>query len=202
MPPVGKPMFATIAGAVAGAIGLLLPGGQLTVAGLAAAALFGTTGGVAGWKIGAALDKAQSQGIPVDELYIYEDAIHQGKVVIIALVEQPGREPDVRSILERAGAESLDQARQQWWLGLRDAEEAAYEGGPAGFTRDEALFRRGFESALSPRINGQTYEEAGAWLRSRYPHEHATPAFRRGFERGRGYRAAAGSVPAGRGAER
>ena len=38
-----------------------------------------------------------------------------------------------RALMEKEGAESIDAARQQWWIGLRDAEEAKYDSPEGGF---------------------------------------------------------------------
>ena len=48
-----------------------------------------------------------------------------------------------------AGAESIDAARESWWLSLRDAEEAHYQTTGGNFQTDEANYRRGFEAALN-----------------------------------------------------
>jgi hypothetical protein len=181
-------MGAVLGGALGAGLGVLIPGvGQVTALGVAMAALLGATGGVTGWKVGDVVDRESAHGVPVDELYVYEDALRRGRSVVIALVEEEAREPRVREALERAGAESLDDARHHWWLGLRDAERAAYADGD--FDAHEAPYRAGFESALDPSLGDASFEEAWPRLRDRHPEHGPHPAFRRGFERGRRHRA-------------
>jgi hypothetical protein len=83
----------------------------------------------------------------------------------------------------------VDAARHAWWIGLRDSEAARYAGTGDDFVRDEPTYRLGFEAALSPRTRGKTYEQSVGWLRERYPHVYAHPAFRRGFDSGQAYHA-------------
>jgi phosphoribosylformimino-5-aminoimidazole carboxamide ribotide isomerase len=92
-----------------------------------------------------------------------------------------------RAALEQAGAETIDAARERWWVGLRSAEEERYEGGAAAFSRDERLFRQGFEAALSPAVRAKTWEEALPELRARHADAVDAPAFRHGWERGQDY---------------
>ena len=81
-----------------------------------------------------------------------------------------GRQAEVvRKILEQAGAEDIDAARENWWLGLRDAEEEHYAADGRNFAQDEPNYRRGFEAALHRETRGKTYEEAGSYLKARYP---------------------------------
>jgi len=187
MPPVGAPMGATLGGAVGVATAFLIPGvGQITALGVAAAALLGAIGGLAGWKAGDAADHALSGGMPADELYVYEDALRQGRTVVVVEVNDPDKEPIVRTILDLHGAESVDAARERWWLGLRDAEVEHYE--PEGrFEDDERLYRHGFTAAIGRSANGRELraEELDVW-----PHldDREQAIVRRGFQRGIKYR--------------
>src|SRR5207302_745461 len=87
----------------------------------------------------------EALGIPRDDLFLYEDALRRGRSVLIALLEDDTLAARAREVLDAAGAEGIDTARERWWVGLRSAEQEHYEGGIAAFDRDEALFRRGFE---------------------------------------------------------
>ena len=191
MAPVGGAMGGVIGGALGVATAMAIPGiGQVVVLGMAAAALLGAGGGVIGWTLGDAVDRASSTGLPVDELYVYENAIDQGRTVVIALVGDKEKEKEVREILDEAGAESLDAARHRWWGGLRDAEMEHYDAPDEEFARDESPFRMGFEAALSARTRGKSYAESLPFLRGQHPDAYAMPPFRRGFERGKKYLAA------------
>jgi hypothetical protein len=116
-----------VAGATAGmglgaaAASLLLPGiGPVAAVGLAAAALFGAGGAVGGAAAGGALEDKMSQGLPKDELYLYEEALRRGHSVVFALARTDEEEDLARRTLSAAGAETLDAAREQWSVGLKD----------------------------------------------------------------------------------
>jgi hypothetical protein len=117
-------------------------------AGVAAAALLGAAGAAVGAAAAHRLDEELFEGVPRDEIYVYDDALRQGRWLVAVTLDDEKREKEVRSMLENSGAESLDAAREAWWIGLRDAEKAAY--GPAGgdFEAIESDYRRGFEDAL------------------------------------------------------
>ena len=88
---------------------------------------------------------------------------------------------------KKAGAETLDAAREQWWIGLRDAEAVAYSK-PEHFAREENTFRSGFAAALEPPVRGRSFDQAAEYLSSRnYPEAYRKESFRQGFERGRHY---------------
>src|SRR5205085_9972676 len=62
---------------------LLVPGvGPVLAFGLLGAALLGTYGAAAGALAGEALEKGMYQGVPRDELYVYEEALRRGRSVV------------------------------------------------------------------------------------------------------------------------
>src|SRR5215471_9735940 len=135
-PGVGRVMAGTVgaaAGAAGGlelgmAIGAVLPGvGPIMVTGFLAAAL-GVAGAGIGAAVGDALENAATEGVPEDELFVYEDAVRQGRSVVIALPEDEPAAKSIRGLLVRRGAETVDAARERWWIGLRDAEKEHYTG--------------------------------------------------------------------------
>ena len=81
----------------------------------------------------------------------------------------------------------MDAAREAWWVGLRDAEEAEYTVDGGDFSVDEPVYRHGFEASLHPRARGRAYDEDASRLRECYGAECDEAAFRRGYERGRSY---------------
>ena len=87
-----------------------------------------------------------------------------------------------------AGAESIDEAREKWWLGFRDVEQEHYERQGGSFKQDEQSYRRGFEAAL--QNPGKTCQQAREQLSNRYPDVWQSAAFRVGYERGHLSRAA------------
>jgi hypothetical protein len=196
-PGMGPVIGSVVGGAVGASGGMMaatvlsapVPGiGPVTAIGLAALSLLGLVGGaVAGAVAGGALEDALANGLPKDELYVYKDALRRGRTVLVVLVEDADQATAARAVLEQAGAESLDAARKQWWVGLRDAEAEAYHATGGDFSTDEAVYRRGFLAALRTEVAGKPYEEAVESVRVRDADVYDTEAFRLGYERGRAY---------------
>jgi hypothetical protein len=172
----------------AAAASLFVPGvGPVIAAGLIGAALLGIGGAATGVAAGGAMEDAIAEGLPQDELYVYEDALRQGRAVVIVVAEDDAQGESARNIMAQAGAESIDAARESWWVGLRDAEAEEYTGQGADFKTDEPHYRSGFEAALHPQARGKSYEEAADNLRQRYSDAYEHAAFRHGYERGQAY---------------
>lgn len=173
----------------AAAASLLVPGvGPVIAAGIVGAALLGMGGAAVGATAGSVLE-GTIEGLPHDELYVYEDALRQGRTVVIAMTDDEEQSTSARAVLSQAGAESVDAARDEWWVGLRDAEVEEYEAQGRDFKQDEPLYRKGFESALHPQTRGKAYDESVDFLRQRHGEECTGEAFKCGYERGRNYHA-------------
>lgn len=190
-PGIGKAIGSVVGGAVglgAGALiaSLLLPGIGPVLAVTFGAAAGGLGGAAAGAAAGSALENLLSVGVPKDEIFFYEDALRQGRSVVIGLSEDDDQIEAGRAALQKAGAETLDAARQQWWIGLRDAEAVAYSK-PEHFAREEITFRSGFAAALEPPVRGRSFDKAVEYLSKNYPDAYRKESFRQGFERGRHY---------------
>lgn len=172
-----------------GALGsFFVPGvGAVFAAGVLGAALLGTGGAAAGAAAGHALDETTAAGLRHDELHLYEAALRQGRSVLVALAGDEEQAAAARARVVEAGAESLDEARTNWWRELRAAEEEAYAKEGRDFAFDEALYRRGFEASLHPRLRGTSSAEAVELLRASYRDDYESDAFRRGYERGQTY---------------
>lgn len=196
-PGMGSALGGVVGGAIGASGGMmgavvlsaLVPGfGVLGALGLGVVSLLGLAGGVAaGVAAGGALEEAMADGLPKDELFIYADALRQGRIVLIALTQDTEQTDAARTVLEDEGAESLDAARNAWWVGMRDAEAAAYTADSHDFSSDEPLYRRGFEAALHADIADKPYEEVMTYLSTMYADVYNRDAFRRGFERGCAY---------------
>ena len=130
---------------------------------------------------------AESNGLPKDELFVYEDALRQGRTVLIVVAEDAIQADATRVILAQAGAESLDAARDTWWVGLRDAEAEIYTAPGRDFTKDEDVYRRGFEAALQADIAGKSSTDVVRYLQAYYPDMYSSAAFQRGYARGQAY---------------
>jgi hypothetical protein len=189
-PGMGKAIGGVIGGAMglAGGVAvatLLLPAvGPVLALGLGAGAL-GLGGAAAGAVGGGALEDLLTRGLPKDEIFLYEDALRQGRTVIVVVCEDEELLTRSREIMERNRAERLDAAREKWWIGLRDSEEAQYDAPRGG--EQEQLFRRGFEAALEPDLRGKTLQDAVSLLRERFPRVYKEESFERGFLRAQNY---------------
>ena len=191
-PGMGTAMGTLVGGSVgaAGGLGagaalasLLVPGvGPILAGGLVGMSLLGLGGAATGAAAGEALEETVS-GIPRDELYVYEDALRQGRTIVIAEADDELQSDAVRQALAQGGAETIDAAREQWWIGLRTAEQETYADGD--FEQDEPYYRKGFEAAQSPAVRGKSFAEAQDYLTRHNPIAASYPAFRRGYERGR-----------------
>jgi len=164
----------------------LIPGvGPIAAIGFAAAALFGVAGGIGGATAGAAAEAASRTGIPADELYLYEHALSRGKGVLFVMVASSEEADKAKSALEASGAESLDAARKQWWVGIEELEQASSGTQPPRSESADTIYRRGFLTGLQPAPGDVSFETASARLRKELGDVVLQPAFRRGFERGR-----------------
>jgi len=173
-PGMGKAMGAVVGGAmgvaggaglVPGIVSLLVPGvGPVLGIGILAGTLLGAIGAVGGAAVGAILENEVFKGLPEEELFVYEDALRKGRTVVVVMAEDDEANA-VRGALELAGAESVDRAREMWWLGLRDVEKEGYEADGAN------------------RSYAECYQE----LADRDARVYKSEAFRRGYERGRQY---------------
>jgi len=196
-PGMGKALGGVVGGAVGAAGGLslsaaaasiLVPGvGPVFAIGLLGAALFGTGGAIGGAIAGGALEQEMDEGLPVDEMFVYEDALRQGKTVVVVLAPDSFRADVAREVMRKMEAESVDSAREDWWIGLRDAEQERYGGPEKDFGSVERNYRSGFEAALRPRMRGRAYDDGVNYLSANYPETYSDAAFRRGYERGQGY---------------
>jgi hypothetical protein len=192
-PGMGKAIGAAVGGAVglAGGIGLggavaslLLPGiGPVIAIGAAGAALLGTLGFTAG----GAIEKSMTNVLPEDELFVYEDALRQGRTVVIADADDDTQAKAARGVLENAGAESIDRTRDMWWVGVRGVQKEKYDAKGGHFDDDERYFRCGFESALHVQNRGKSFDQCRAKVASDHPELHEREPFRRGFEEGTAY---------------
>ena len=191
---------AAIGGMLGGALGvagglelgtaaaLLIPGvGPILAFGLAGAALLGAGGVVGGAALGNAADDENNAGVPSDEVFFYEDALRQGRSIVLVLAKDHAEEQRAHKLLADAGAESLDAARKDWWLGLRDAEQEHYRALGHNFELDEDVYRQGFNSALRRECRGKSIDEESDCLKWWYPDVWDSEPFQRGFERGRQY---------------
>ena len=111
-PGVGTALGGVV-GAAAGAAGgmqaavavsALVPGiGPVVALGLLAGALIGAGGGAV---VGGAVEDSLGGGVPKDELFLYQDALRQGRTVLFVVGSDDDQAALVRRILYEAGAEA------------------------------------------------------------------------------------------------
>jgi len=198
-PGMGTAIGALAGGGVGFAGGSLLmalvPGlGPITALGLLGAAVLGAAGATIGATAGNKMENSITEGLPEDEIFVYEDALRQGRTVVIVLADDNQSASLIRELLTMQGAESIDAAREQWWIGLRSAEESHYANSGKSFAEDEEYFRRGFEAALHARTRCMEFDQVSAAMtvaledvQREYPGKDVEAAFTRGYERGREY---------------
>jgi hypothetical protein len=130
---------------------------------------------VGGAAVGQALETDSTRGLPADELFVYKDALRQGRSVLFVETKHDDEAERAREILSNAGAETIDAAREEWWIGLRSAEAEHYRSLGGEFETAEKDYRLGFEAALR---NGSGVVQ---------PDPRASEAYRCGYKRGIGY---------------
>src|SRR6202045_345121 len=163
-PGVGKAIGALLGGGVGITGGSLLialiPGvGPITAIGLLGAAIAGAAGATVGATVGDKMEKSSIEGLPEDEIFVYEDALRQGRSVVVALAENEESASRLRELMKKEGAESVDAAREQWWIGLRSAEESDYSQPCKKVAEDEKFYFLGFEAALHARTRCMEFDQ-------------------------------------------
>ncbi|MFZ1139085.1 MAG: hypothetical protein WAN76_07905 [Candidatus Sulfotelmatobacter sp.] len=198
-PGMGKTIGALLGGGVGITGGSLLfalvPGvGPITALGLLGAAIVGAAGATVGATVGDKMEKSTTEGLPEDEIFVYEDALRQGRSVVVALVEDDDSAARLRELMKREGAESVDAAREQWWIGLRSAEENHYSQSGKNFADDEKFYRLGFQAALHARTRCMEFDQVSGEMNAaledvqrEHPGVDLEEAFTRGYQRGRDY---------------
>jgi hypothetical protein len=196
-PGMGNAMGALLGGGVGitggSVLMALIPGvGPITALGLLGAAVLGAAGATVGAAAGGKIEKASYEGLPEDEIFLYEDALRKGRSVAIALADDEPSASSVREILQQAGAESVDAAREQWWTGLRSFEESRYERSGRSFSQDEEFFRLGFQAAMHARTRCLEFDQVSGEMNAaledvqrRYPGKQVEEPFTQGYRRGR-----------------
>jgi hypothetical protein len=196
-PGMGKAMGALLGGGVGLTGGALLmalvPGvGPVTALGLLGAAVLGAAGATVGSAVGGKAERASYEGLPEDEIFVYEDALRKGRSVVIALVDDEPAATLIRDVLSRDGAESIDAAREQWWVGLRDEEASHYSSPGRSFSEDEKFFRLGFQAGMHARNRCREFDQISAEMdaaledvKCRFPNESVEEPFLSGYRRGR-----------------
>jgi hypothetical protein len=194
-PGMGRAMGATVGGAMGAAGGataglaiasLAVPGiGPLLAFGMVGAALLGTVGAAAGAAVGDTVEEELGEGIPHEDVYLYEDVLRHGHTVLIAYADEGEQADRAAEVMRGAGAEDLDVLRENWWQELRDEERKNYRG---DFDRDEESYRRGYTAALHPKRRGRAYSDVEDELRTQYANTVLDMPFQSGYERGFNYR--------------
>ena len=100
----------------------------------------------------------------------------------------------LRELMKTEGAESVDAAREQWWIGLRSAEESHYSKSGKNFADDEKFYRLGFQAALHARTRCMEFDQVSGEMNAaledvqrQHPGVDLEEAFTRGYQRGRDY---------------
>ena len=194
-PGMGRAMGAAVGGAMGAAGGataglavasLAVPGiGPLIAFGMVGAALLGVVGAAAGSVVGDNVEEGLGEGVPHEDVYLYEDALRHGRSIVIAYADEGEQADRAAKTLHNAGAENLDTLRENWWQELREGERSHYGD---NFDRDEESYRRGYQAALHPQRRGRAYSDAEDDLRTAYAGTVLDRPFQDGYERGQAHR--------------
>lgn len=196
-PGMGNAVGALLGGGVGitgGALlAALIPGvGPITALGLLGAGIMGAAGAAVGSVVGGRAEQASFEGIPEDEIFIYEDALRKGRSVVVAMADDEASASKIRDTMQERGAESVDAAREQWWTGLRSGEEARYSTTGGAFANDERFFRLGFEAAMHAKTRCMEFDQVASAMNAaledvkrQYPGANVEEPFIRGYQRGR-----------------
>jgi hypothetical protein len=193
-PGMGRAMGAAVGGAMGAAGGataglavasLAVPGiGPLIAFGMVGAALLGVVGAAAGSAVGDSVEEGLGEGIPHEDVYLYEDTLRHGNSIVIAYAEEGDQADRAAEVMHNSGAQDLDTLRQNWWQELREGERAHYG---ENFDRDEEDYRRGYQAALHPARRGRAYSEVEDDLRTAYAGTVLDRPFQSGYERGQSH---------------
>jgi hypothetical protein len=174
---------------------LAVPGiGPVIAFGMVGAALLGIVGAAAGTAVGDTVEEELGEGIPHEDVYLYEEALRHGNSIVIAYAEDGDQEDRAEEVLNNAGAEDIETLRERWWDELRNDERAYYQG---DFDRDEPSYRRGYTAALHPQRRGKAYADVEDDLRAAYAGTELDRPFQDGYERGQSYRSGRVENPRG-----
>jgi len=113
--------------------------------------------------------------------------LRKGYSVVIVFAANQKQAAATRQLMSAEGAESIDAARESWWLGVRDDEQANFSVPDGTMVSGEREFRQGFEAALKPRYRGKSYHDARENLHKDASEVSGSEMFKRGYERGRAY---------------
>lgn len=201
-PGMGRAMGAAVGGAMGAAGGatlglavatLAVPGiGPVIAFGMVGAALLGVVGATAGAAVGDQVEAELGEGVPHEDIFLYEDALRHGHSVIIVYADGDEESDKAEDVMEHSNAMDLDSLRENWWAELRDGERTHYHRDGRDFDRDEESYRRGYEAALHPQRRGRAYTEVEQDLQAAYVGELDT-AFREGYQRGLAHHQSRGS---------
>ena len=147
-PGMGRAMGAAVGGAMGAAGGataglavasLAVPGiGPLLAFGMVGAALLGIVGAATGSAVGDTVEEELGEGIPHEDVYLYEDALRHGHSVLIVYADEGEQADKAADVIRNSGALDLETLRENWWQELREDERAYYQRDDRDFDRDEA----------------------------------------------------------------
>ena len=122
-PGMGKAMGAAVGGAMGAAGGatlglaaatLAIPGiGPVIAFGMVGAALLGVVGAAAGSAVGDTVEEELGEGIPHEDIYLYQNALRRGHSVVIAYAQDEDQSDKASEVMTNAGAEDLETLREE-----------------------------------------------------------------------------------------
>ena len=96
------------------AASLAIPGiGPVIAFGMVGAALLGVVGAAAGSAVGDTVEEELGEGIPHEDIYLYQNALRRGHSVVIAYAQDEDQADEASEVMTNAGAEDLETLREE-----------------------------------------------------------------------------------------
>ncbi|NOT57712.1 MAG: hypothetical protein HOP18_24165, partial [Deltaproteobacteria bacterium] len=145
-------------------------------------------GALAGGVVGNAVQETYAPAVPLEDIFIYEEALRQGAWLLIIQPSDDVSAQMARSTLTTHGAMLTGDAWRLWWQGISGNEAAAYgTASVTAFAQIEDEYYRGFQAALAGRLRGKSPEEQESLVQESYGAAAQAPPFQQGFARGHRY---------------
>ena len=174
----------------------LVPGvGPITALGLLGAAIVGAAGAAVGAAVGDRAEKSTTEGLPEDEIYVYEDAL-RGRAQCSGCA---GRE--CRFGVAPAGNDEDERERSRWTRpansggsGCAAPRRAIIRNPARTLPMTREFYRLGFQAALHAKTRCMEFDQVSGEMNAaledvqrEHPGADVEEAFTRGYQRGRDY---------------
>lgn len=183
---IGSCIGFALAGLAAAVIILSVPGISPLVA-IGTLAFASVVGAFIGAIVGSVLQQNFRPSLSYEDLLVFRDARRRGHEILIVEPNDEAKAETVQQVFREIGADTADEAWDQWWTRLRESQTTAPGRLHDGFSATDIAYFRGFEAALDVRVQGCSADQAATILHERDLAIYAENAFHRGYEVGQAY---------------